>query len=111
MRTTKNTRKVPKNAAPALPGAVVERYHRCGKSNCRCMHGQLHGPYYRRQWYSAGRLCTAYVRRRDLARVRAACAAYKQDRLFMREALRYSRMDARTLLALLREIEHGTAPS
>ncbi len=33
-----------------LPGSIVERYTRCGKSPCRCKSDppQLHGPY--RQW-------------------------------------------------------------
>ncbi|HYA68954.1 MAG TPA: DUF6788 family protein, partial [Acidimicrobiales bacterium] len=36
--------------AGVLPGSIVERRTRCGKSNCAC-HGEepkLHGPYY--QW-------------------------------------------------------------
>lgn len=108
-RATKYASGIPKNAPVALPGAVVERYHKCGKARCRCASGELHGPYFRRQWYEGGRLRSAYVRRRDVARVRVACALYRQqhedDRRLMREALGYSRLSARELIARLREIE------
>lgn len=28
-----------------LQGSVIERRKRCGKPNCRCVDGELHGPY------------------------------------------------------------------
>lgn len=28
-----------------LQGSVIERRKRCGKPNCRCAEGELHGPY------------------------------------------------------------------
>ena len=28
-------------------GVIITKFQRCGKRNCRCAHGQLHGPY---QW-------------------------------------------------------------
>ena len=28
-----------------LQGSVIERRKRCGKPNCRCAKGELHGPY------------------------------------------------------------------
>jgi hypothetical protein len=31
---------------PLLRGSLIERYKRCGKSNCRCTKGQEHGPSY-----------------------------------------------------------------
>jgi hypothetical protein len=31
-----------------LPGTVQKRHYRCGKPNCHCAKGLLHGPYY--QW-------------------------------------------------------------
>lgn len=74
----KRRRKIPKNSLPLLPGAVVERYHKCGRFNCRCTRGTLHGPYYRRQWYQRGRLRSAYVKRRDVERVKAACEAWRK---------------------------------
>jgi hypothetical protein len=29
-----------------LRGSLIERYKKCGKSNCRCMNGKEHGPNY-----------------------------------------------------------------
>lgn len=56
-----------------LTGALVPEYKRCGKSNCRCARGQLHGPYYYRRWRDAGgRQRKQYVRRGQSEQVRAA---------------------------------------
>lgn len=104
-RTAKHAKIKHKTQPRALPGAVSPLYTRCGKSNCHCMRGTLHGPYHRRQWYEGGRLRSAYVRRRDLDAVRVACARYQQQRYDEREAVRYSRMGFRELVALLREVE------
>jgi hypothetical protein len=32
-------------AAQFLAGSLVEQRRRCGKEGCRCMRGELHGPY------------------------------------------------------------------
>jgi hypothetical protein len=37
-----------------LPGAVCIQWKRCGKANCKCSNGMLHGPYYYRFWYAGG---------------------------------------------------------
>ncbi len=29
-----------------LRGSLIERYKRCGKSNCHCIEGKGHGPHY-----------------------------------------------------------------
>jgi hypothetical protein len=29
-----------------LRGSLIERYKRCGKSNCQCVKGKGHGPHY-----------------------------------------------------------------
>ena len=33
-----------------LEGSIVAERKRCGKKNCRCARGHLHGPYYYRRW-------------------------------------------------------------
>ena len=105
-RPTAKQRRIKHKTLPtSLPGAVSPMFTRCGKTNCRCTTGALHGPYYRRQWYAGGRLRSAYVRKRDLAAVQAACAVYRQERQQQRRALEYSRMSFRELVALLREVE------
>jgi len=95
-------KKVPR----ALPGTLIEQYVRCGKSSCKCQTGALHGPYTYRLWRENGKRRNAYVRKRDVARVRVACAVWHQerydDRRRMRQALDYSRMSAQDLIAEIR---------
>jgi hypothetical protein len=67
---------LPKISIDKLPGAVCTQYIRCGKPNCKCAHGQLHGPYHYRFWRdNKGRQHKEYVKKADLERVRAACLA------------------------------------
>jgi hypothetical protein len=60
----------------ALPGSVHAEYSRCHRPGCRCQHGLLHGPYFRRHWMANGRKQSVYVRLADLPAVLAACARY-----------------------------------
>lgn len=110
MRPTAKHRKTSHKSPPAmLPGAVSPMFTRCGKASCHCTTGALHGPYYRRFWRVGGRMRSAYVRKRDVAAVRAACAVWRQERYderrMMREALEYSRLSFRELVELLRKVE------
>src|SRR5262249_30221848 len=63
-----------------LPGVVLRQWVRCGRPNCRCARGQLHGPYFYRFGHEGGRLRKEYVRRRDVDQVRARCEARQQYR-------------------------------
>lgn len=60
-----------------LPGTVQRQRVRCGKANCKCARGELHAAHYR-FWREGGRLRKAYVRRAEVERTRAACAAWKR---------------------------------
>ena len=66
---TENEEALPKT----LPGVVLPQMVRCGKPNCHCARGELHGPYHYRFWREGGRLRKQYVRSEDLERVRRAC--------------------------------------
>jgi hypothetical protein len=33
-----------------LPGTVIRQYAKCGRPDCRCAQGELHGPYFYRVW-------------------------------------------------------------
>ena len=86
-----------------LNGAVCAQYKRCGKANCRCALGELHGPYfYRFQWYE-GRVVKEYVRLSDVEEVRAACARYRA----MQDELREGRRHFHALLSQLRSALGG----
>jgi hypothetical protein len=84
-----------------LPGAVCAQWVRCGRPGCRCARGQPHGPYFYRFWREAGRLRKAYVRRADVAQVRARCRARAEERGELAEWCEVWRQ----LAALAREVE------
>ena len=92
-----------KTLPKTLPGSVCVQWVRCGKSNCRCADGQLHGPYHYRFWRENGKLRKAYVKPEDLAEVQEACEARRRERRELRAAMR----EFRALLASLRRIEGG----
>lgn len=94
---TKNAKPLPKT----LPGYVCQQWKRCGKQNCRCASGKLHGPYFYRFGWRNGRQFKQYVRLTDVDAVRKACQGYREQRL----ELRKEREHVRTLIASLREYE------
>jgi len=56
-----------------LHGTIVAEHKRCGKKNCRCARGELHGPYYYRRWREwDGTQRKEYVPRERVAEVRKA---------------------------------------
>ena len=95
-----------KTLPKTLPGVVLEQWKRCGRKNCRCAVGPLHGPYYFRFWRQDGRLRKTYVPRDAVEAVRSQCKArqveQKEERRTEREALEY----LRDLRRYLREVEH-----
>lgn len=52
-----------------LTGSLHLEFKKCGRENCRCQSGILHGPYIYRHWREHGRQRKAYVPMRDLAGV------------------------------------------
>ncbi len=74
---------------------------RCGKSNCRCRTGELHGPYYYRFWRDGDRLRKEYVPRSRVGEVRERCAARQQ----MQNDLRVALSQWQTMSGLLRDVE------
>lgn len=92
-------RETPEPLPKTLPGVVCAQRVRCGKPGCRCAHGQRHLAFYR-FWREAGWLRKCYVRRADLAAVRAACEARQRERRELSESLRHWRK----LVAVVREV-------
>lgn len=58
-------------------GSLQSEWKRCGKSNCRCVHGSLHGPYWYRHWREEGRQRKRYVPR-DQAHIEMQAKARSQ---------------------------------
>jgi hypothetical protein len=88
-----------------LNGAICAQYKKCGKSNCKCSRGELHGPYYYRFMWLGGRVIKSYVKLKDVDEQKAACARYRalQNKLLAGRQ-RYSQMIA-TLRSQLRGFE------
>ena len=79
---------LPKEIPDKLPGTVQRQYVRCGKPNCKCARGELHGPLYYRYWRDEdGRQHREYVRKADLEATRAACAAWRAQQRAVRALL------------------------
>ena len=88
-----------------LVGVVLPQLVRCGRPNCRCARGELHGPYFYRFWREGNRLRKAYVRPADLEQVRARCEARRQAHRELRAAW----ATWRELLTAVREVEESCA--
>ena len=54
-----NFRETLPKASPA--GSLHLEWKRCGRGNCRCSRGLLHGPYLYHHWRERGRQKKAYV--------------------------------------------------
>ncbi len=72
--------------------ALVCHTVRCGKPTCRCMTGEGHGPYWFLRWRDGAHQHRRYVKKADLAEVRAVVqrrrAEDRADRLARALALR-----------------------
>ncbi len=64
---------LPKMTA-GLTGSIHAERKRCGRPNCRCARGRMHGPYSYLYWREDGRLRKRYIRAADTRCIRAAVA-------------------------------------
>jgi hypothetical protein len=87
-----------------LPGAVCVQWKRCGKANCKCAKGELHGGYYYHFFYVRGKLHKKYVKKADVMQTKAACLAYRTNRQEMRQLIKESLNDWRSLKQMLKEV-------
>lgn len=71
-----------------LRGSVHAQWVRCGKPNCRCAGGELHGPYWYRFERQGGRLRKRYVPRAELDAVRQRCENWRTLGRLQRESRR-----------------------
>lgn len=89
----KESETLPKTAA------VCEQWVRCGKAECRCVNGPLHGPYTYLFYRSGGRLVKQYVRASEVPTLRACIEEHRTERQRVREGWRRFRQ--------LRELAQG----
>ncbi len=83
---------VRKESIMPLKGVVLEEMKHCGKPNCRCNSGYLHGPYHYRYYRDRGRLRKRYVRPQDVQGTLARIEARRQEVAERREARRQLRL-------------------
>ncbi len=90
---TKTQKVLPKT----MPGTVHVQYVRCGKSNCKCAGGELHGAYYYHFVRVGGRLRKRYLKASEIDETRKAC--------FRRQCEEKTRrLQAKTVWNQLREL-------
>lgn len=65
------------DALSPLPGSLHLEYRTCGRPNCRCQAGHLHGPYTVRRWREGGRQRKQYVPASNIAGALIATAMYR----------------------------------
>ena len=99
MRKAKTTKPFPKIPVDELlNGAVCASYARCGKPNCKCARGALHGPYFHRYQWHSGRVIKEYIPLAQVEEVRAACARYRA----LQADIRANNQRFKMMLALLK---------
>ena len=80
-----------------LPGSVQQQFKKCGKPNCRCAAGQLHGPYYYHFVRINGKPKKRYLRSDEVGQVEAACQRRRCDEKVQRERLQASWKELRQI--------------
>ena len=89
----------------AIRGDVNARFVRCGKANCKCAKGDLHGPYYVYRVRTYGKRHSKYIRKRDVLGVKLAVeqgrAERKRQRRELQEAIKALRSLRSNLFDLL----------
>jgi hypothetical protein len=98
-------RRIPLPKSRSL-GALVEQWVRCGKPGCRCVRGQLHGPYFAVMARPDGRLRKRYVRLADAATVRSTLDTDRCERAERRHAAAVWRRAWRAAAQQVREQAH-----
>lgn len=98
-----------------VQGGLVREMIRCGRPNCRCAGGSLHGPYHYRVWMVRGKRFKKYVRNSEKQAIINALSAYKQRRIEQRQAdernaqlVRQIRQDNKEFSLLLQLIRKGS---
>jgi hypothetical protein len=98
-RARKKTKK--SNLTPKmLPGNIERRMVRCGKPNCKCAKGELHGPYYYHQTWSGTEHQRRYITLANVPEVTEACETYRQ----LQASLRVGREEYKQMMAQMRHL-------
>ena len=83
-----------------LPGSVERRMVRCGKANCKCTRGELHGPYFYHVTTDETVRSRRYIPRAEVAVVAQACQEHRE----LQAQLLAGRKRYKLILAAARQI-------
>jgi hypothetical protein len=97
----KSLKPLPKMASAALCAQMV----RCGKRNCKCSRGDLHGPYYYLFTRIAGVLTKRYVKAEDVLVFRRAYNVRRANERRTRATAQLNKKNWQTFRETLREAE------
>lgn len=97
----KNENPLPKT----LPGAVCAQMVRCGKATCKCVRGELHGPYFYRFVWEHGKQRKVYIKQDAVKDVREACETHRLAAREQRAQRKANISSIRALLDDLAELE------
>jgi hypothetical protein len=87
-----------------LPGTVCAQMIRCGKPNCKCARGELHGPYFYHFTRVNGSLTKRYIKAIEVSHIRAACSARRKEERQRREV---NRINIRQLVKAISQLREG----
>ena len=97
-----------------LRGGILTQFKQCGRSNCKCSNGSLHGPYTYLIWMVNGKRFKKYVKNSEKQAIIDALSAHKQRRIEQRQAdernsqlVRQIRRDNKEFGLLLQLIRKG----
>jgi hypothetical protein len=111
-RRKKKSERLPSKILP-VNGSLETRRVKCGRSNCKCAKGELHGPYTYVRTYSGGERWRKYIKKSEKQAILADMSAYKQQRIEQRQArernqefareMRQNNKEFRLMLQLIRK--------
>ena len=88
-----------------LQGGILTQYKQCGRSNCRCTTGSLHGPYYYRVWMVRGIRLKKYVKKSELLAVQAGINERRRRLAEVRQINQQAKENWRSLKAQMRQLD------
>ena len=104
-RRKKNSEDFTRKIEP-LQGGLVREMIRCGRSNCKCANGSLHGPYYYRVWMVQGERIKKYVKKSQLSGVQAAINERRRQTAEVRRFNQEAKQNWLAFKAQLGQLDH-----
>ena len=94
------------NVGAMRPGSLTKQYNVCGTPGCKCkdpLKPKKHGPYYQLSYVHQRKSTSRFIRRHQLAEVKAQVAQYKKFRVLMDRWIEIALAQAEERLAATRD--------